>query len=138
MDLHQIREFLANEFPQNHCIVEEIGAGTAKLWLPIEHEHLRPGGTVSGPTLMMIADCAIYVAILGKLGKSGEVTLAATTNLNIHFLRKPVADKDIIAESKLLKVGKRLLIGEVFIYSAGLDMPVAHATATYSIPTQQT
>ncbi len=135
MNLHQIRAFFANEFPQSRCVVEEIGAGTSKLRQPIEHKHLRPGGTVSGPTLMMIADCAIYVAILGNLD---DVTVAVTTNLNIHFLRKPVADKDIIAESKLLKVGKRLLIGEVFIYSDGMDMPVAHATATYSIPPQQT
>ncbi len=135
MNLHQMRAFLANEFPANHCIVEEAGAGTSKLQHPIGHEHLRLGETVSGPTLMMIADCAIYVAILGKLG---EVTLTVTANLNIHFLRKPVADKDIIAESKLLKVGKRLVIGEVFIYFAGMDIPVAHATATYSIPPQQT
>lgn len=133
MTLQQIRAFLAKEFPQSTCIVENIGIGQSKLRQPIGHEHLRPGGTVSGPTLMAIADCAAYIAILGKLG---EVTLAVTTNLNINFLHKPAADKDIIAEGRLLKTGKRLVVCEVFIYSAGIDEPVAHVTATYSIPPQ--
>lgn len=83
---------------------------------------------------MSIADCAAYVAILGKLG---EVALAVTTNLNINFLRKPAADKDVIAKCKLLKTGKRLVVCEVLLYSEGLADAVAQVTATYSIPPQQ-
>ena len=131
MNVEQARSFLAREFPQSTCIVEDVGPGTATLRQPIGHEHLRPGGTVSGPTMMGLADCAAYVAILGKIG---EVALAVTTSLNINFLRKPVADKDIVAHCSLLKAGKRLVVCEVSIYSVGVDEPAAHVTATYSIP----
>jgi acyl-coenzyme A thioesterase PaaI-like protein len=81
--------------------------------------------------MMALADCAAYVAILGKIG---EVALAVTTSLNINFLRKPAADRDIIAYCRLLKAGKRLVVCEVFIHSQGIEDPVAHVTATYSIP----
>lgn len=134
MNLDQARAFLAREFPQNTCTVESIGVGQSTLRQAIGFAHLRPGGTVSGPTLMSIADCAAYVAILGKLG---EVALAVTTNLNINFLRKPAADKDVIAKCKLLKTGKRLVVCEVLLYSEGLADAVAQVTATYSIPPQQ-
>nr|WP_280636399.1 PaaI family thioesterase [Endozoicomonas sp. G2_1] len=92
---------------------------------------MRPGGTVSGPTLMAMADAALYVAILAEIGL---VALAVTTNLNINFLRKPAADKDIIAKCQLIKLGKTLAIGDVFLYSDGDDNPVAHAVGIYSIP----
>jgi uncharacterized protein (TIGR00369 family) len=91
---------------------------------------LRPGGTISGPTMMGLTDFAMYVAILASIG---PVPLAVTTNLNINFLRKPT-QKDLIADTKLIKLGKRLAVGEVQIYSEGEDEMVAHATATYSIP----
>jgi acyl-coenzyme A thioesterase PaaI-like protein len=93
--------------------------------------ELRPGGTVSGPVLMSVADVALYVAILGEIG---IVPLAVTTSLNINFMRKPAADRDIVGVCRLLKVGRTLAVGEVLLYSAGLDEPVAHATGTYSIP----
>ena len=97
-------------------------------------EELRPGGTVSGPTMMTLADFALYVAILGEIGLVG---LAVTTNLNINFLRKPSGGTDIRGECKLIKVGKALIVGEVWIYSIDHEEPVAHVTGTYSIPPQR-
>ncbi len=134
MNIDQARAFLTREFPQNTCEVTEIGAGTATLRQVIDHRHLRPGGTVSGPTMMTIADCAAYVAILGQYG---EVALAVTTSLNINFLRKPTADRDILAKCRLLKAGRRLVVCEITVFSEGLGQPVAHVTATYSIPPRQ-
>ncbi|MEO8318710.1 MAG: PaaI family thioesterase, partial [Bradyrhizobium sp.] len=92
---------------------------------------LRPGGTVSGPTLMALADYAMYVVLLSAIGPIG---LAVTTNLNINFLRKAQAGQDIVAEARILKLGKRLAVGEVNLLSGTSPDPVAHVTATYSIP----
>ena len=131
MDLQQVREFLKTEFPQNSATVESVGNGEAVIHQKIDHQHLRPGDTVSGPTMMTVADCAIYVAIQGVIGPE---PLAVTTNLNINFLRKPIADKTIIGRASLIKVGRRLVIGEVKLYSQGMLEPVAFATATYSVP----
>jgi uncharacterized protein (TIGR00369 family) len=94
---------------------------------------LRPGGTVSGPTLMALADCAMYVVLLSAIGPVG---LAVTTNLNINFLRKGRAGQDVLAAAKILKLGKRLAVGEVTLLSGDSPDPVAHVTATYSIPTK--
>jgi uncharacterized protein (TIGR00369 family) len=95
------------------------------------HErHLRPGGTISGPSMMGLADLALYAAILAQIG---PVALAVTTSLNFNFLRKPEA-RDLIAECRLLKLGKRLAVGEVSIFSEGSSDVVCHATGTYSIP----
>jgi len=127
----QLTEFFKNDFPQADIIIEEVGNKSATIKKRIDHNHLRPGGTVSGPTLMEVADAALYVALLGEIG---VVELAVTTNLNINFLRKPMPDRDIIAECKLIKVGRSLAIGEVFIYSEGNEDAVAHATGTYAIP----
>lgn len=135
MQLEQARRFLKQEFPQVNCMVEDIGDGTASITQPIDEKHLRPGGTVSGPTMMMLADCAAYFAILGHYGK---VALAVTTSLNINFLRKPSADRDLRADARLLKAGKRLVISEILVFSQGMEEPVAHATATYSIPPHPT
>ncbi|MEP1265743.1 MAG: PaaI family thioesterase, partial [Marinobacter sp.] len=97
-------------------------------------EHLRPGGTVSGPAMMALADVALYAALLGKIGL---VPLAVTSNLNINFLRKPVAHSPIRARASMLRVGKTSGVGEVYILSDGLEDPVAHATITYAIPAQR-
>jgi acyl-coenzyme A thioesterase PaaI-like protein len=94
-------------------------------------DELRPGGTVSGPVLMATADVALYVAILGEIG---IVPLTVTTSLNINFLRKPSADRDIIGRCKLIKLGKLLAVGEVSLYSEGNPEPVAHVVGTYAIP----
>ncbi len=107
-----------------------MGPHTARMRLPVGDEHLRPGGTVSGPTMMALADSCMYAAILGQIG---PVALAVTTNFNINFLRRP-EPRDMIAETRLLKLGKRLAVGEVGLYSEGEEEPVAHVTATYSIP----
>jgi uncharacterized protein (TIGR00369 family) len=111
-------------------VVEEIGAGTARMRLKAERRNLRPGGTLSGASLMALADVAIYAALLGEIGL---VPLAVTTSLTINFLRKPPL-ADVLAEARLLKVGKTLAFGEIALFSEGDPRPVAHATSTYSIP----
>ena len=126
----QLNHFFKNDFPQADIIVEQVGGKSATIRNRITEQHFRPGGTVSGPVLMEVADAALYVAILGELGL---VAMAVTTNLNINFLRKPASDQDIIAQCTLIKVGKLLVIGEVSLYSEGLDEPVAHAVGTYAI-----
>jgi acyl-coenzyme A thioesterase PaaI-like protein len=127
----EIVDFLAAAFPQSKCIVEEVGNSSATIRHPVGVDELRPGGTVSGPVLMTVADVALYVALLGDIG---IVPLAVTTSLNINFLRKPSPDKSIVGVCKLIKVGKALAVGEVTLYSQGSPDPVAHATGTYSIP----
>jgi acyl-coenzyme A thioesterase PaaI-like protein len=127
----EIVDFLAAAFPQSKCIVDEVGNSSATIRHPVGVDELRPGGTVSGPVLMTVADVALYVALLGDIG---IVPLAVTTSLNINFLRKPSPDKSIVGVCKLIKVGKALAVGEVTLYSQGSPDPVAHATGTYSIP----
>jgi len=127
----EIAAFIAAEFPQTRCIVREVGDGGATVLHEISISELRPGGTVSGPVLMEVADVALYVAILGEIG---IVPLAVTTSLNINFLRKPAADKSIVGVCRLIKVGKSLAVGEVSLYSEGASEPVAHVVGTYSIP----
>lgn len=127
----EISAFLAVEFPQSKCVVEEVGNGSATVSHRIGIDELRPGGTVSGPVLMTVADVALYVALLGKIG---IVPLAVTTSLTINFLRKPSSSASIIGVCKLIKVGKLLAVGEVSLYSQGSDDPVAHVVGTYAIP----
>src|SRR5690242_3812978 len=127
----EVTAFIAAEFPQTKCVVREVGNGGATVSHEIGPSELRPGGTVSGPVLMGVADVALYVALLGEIG---IVPLAVTTSLTINFLRKPVADKSIIGVCKLMKVGRSLATGEVWLYSEGMPEPVAHAVGTYSIP----
>lgn len=129
--LDAIREFLSTTFPQSKGIVETAGNASSTIRQKVGVNELRPGGTVSGPVLMAAADLALYVAILGTIG---IVPLAVTTNLNVTFLRRPRADRDIIAVCKLLKVGKTLAVGEVSLFSEGEPDCVAHAVGTYSIP----
>ncbi|RKZ46103.1 MAG: PaaI family thioesterase [Gammaproteobacteria bacterium] len=130
----QMGEFLNSEFPQTKCIVEAIGEQSATVRHAIGFEELRPGGTVSGPVLMAVADVALYVAILGEIGL---FPLAVTTNLSINFLRKPSPENDIIGECHLIKTGKTLIVGEVSLYSEGDSKPVAHVVGTYSIPPEK-
>jgi len=109
---------------------ERIGFGEATIRLPYNENHIRPGGTISGPAMMAVADWAVYVAVMGAIG---PVDLAVTTNLNINFLRKP-AERDLIAEARLIKLGRRLAVGDVSIHPEGDEEMCAHVTATYSIP----
>ena len=130
----EITAFLKTEFPQSKCSVDAVGDKSATIRHNIGEAELRPGGTVSGPVMMFVADVALYVAILGEIG---IVPLTVTTSLNINFLRKPAANKAIIGKCKLVKVGRSLAIGEVSIYSEGNegeDDMVAHAVGTYAIP----
>jgi len=115
---------------QTGMVIEAAGRRYAKVRMAVSESALRPGGTVSGPTMFALADTAIYVAVLASVGPKA---LAVTTNMSINFLRKP-APRDIVAECRLLKLGKRLAVGEVTIFSEGEEEPVAHATGTYSIP----
>lgn len=130
MTTAELQAFLEKDFPQSSIIVEEIKSMWAKVRYPISNQHLRPGGTVSGPAQMAAVDGAMYMAILGELG---PIALAVTTNLNINFLRKPVL-QDLIGEARILKLGKRLVVGDVLLFSEGKPEPIAHATCTYSIP----
>jgi acyl-coenzyme A thioesterase PaaI-like protein len=130
----EILEFLTREFSQTECVVERVGGRGATVRHAVGFKQLRPGGTVSGPVLMTVADVALYAAILGEIG---IVPLAVTTSLTINFLRKPAADRDIVGVCKLIKVGRTLAVGEVALYSEGdLDM-VAHAVGTYAIPSKR-
>lgn len=110
--------------------IERLEEGVAQVRLPFSNDLLRPGGTVSGPALMALADFAVYAAVLSRIGAA---PLAVTTSLNINFLRRPGA-ADLLAHATLLKLGKRLAVGEVMLASEGEPDPVAHVTATYSIP----
>ncbi|UNT60638.1 PaaI family thioesterase [Acinetobacter sp. ASP199] len=109
----------------------EVQPQTSTVRYYVSESQLRPGGTISGPTIMTIADFALYVAILGEIGLVG---LAVTTNININFLRKPDGKHDLIGKCRLMKVGKSLIVGEVWVYSEGMEEPVAHVTGTYAIP----
>lgn len=131
----EIIDFLKRDFPQFESQVDDVGDKFAIIRHPVTEDHLRPGGTVSGPTLFSIADAGLYVAILGTIG---IIPLAVTTNITINFLNKPSSGRDIIGHCKLIKVGKRLIVGEVGLYSEGIEDPVAHVVGTYSVPPQKT
>ncbi len=131
MQPNAMQSFLDREFPQSTVKVVSLGEHTATVKQEINDMHLRPGGTVSGPVLMTVADVAMYVAVLNQIG---IVPLAVTTNLNINFLRKPSAERAIIGVCHLLKLGKTLAVGEVNLYSEGNDEVVAHVVTTYAIP----
>lgn len=132
-NLADIIEFLQQEFPQSldKCRVDEISRTAVKVSYRVDHDDLRPGNTVAGPTMVALADFAVYVAILANLG---FMALAVTSSLNINFLRKPKGNADLWAECRLLKVGRTLVIGEVLVYSYGQDEAVAQVTASYVLP----
>ena len=135
MNVADIEAFLDREFPQIHLdgrvfSIDAVGPMTATMRLRAGERHLRPGGTVSGPAMMALCDLVLYVAILAQIGPVG---LAVTTNLSFNFLRKPEAG-DLVAECRLLKLGKRLAVGEASLYAGTSREPVCHATGTYSIP----
>lgn len=110
--------------------VEEVRQGYARIRIPFQDKHLRPGGTISGPVMMTAGDTAMYVAILGSLG---EMAMAVTSNLNINFLKRP-DQLDLIAEANIIKLGKRIAFCEVGIRCEGSEELVAHVTGSYSLP----
>jgi uncharacterized protein (TIGR00369 family) len=129
-----INALLSGEFPQigigTAFVVEETRMGHARVRMLFGNHLLRPGGTISGPAMFTLADVAMYAAVLAT---KGPVALAVTTNININFLRKP-GQHDMTGEARILKLGKRLAVGDVALFSAGAPEMVAHATATYSLP----
>lgn len=127
-----MRAFLAAEFPQiaGRLEVEDLAPMRARLRLVATEADLRPGGTVSGPAMFRLADVAFYVATLGMIG---PVALAVTTGATINFMRRP-GPGALVAEARVLKLGRSLSVGDVLIRSDGQDGPVAQATMTYSIP----
>ena len=126
-----LRTELHQMFSDDDLTIEHADGETCLVRQRYSDRMLRPGGTVSGPTLMALADCAMYVVLLSAIGPVG---LAVTTNLNINFLRKGLAGQDVLAAAKILKLGKRLAVGEVTLLSGNSPDPIAHVTATYSIP----
>ena len=138
LSIGELENFLRIEFPQvfnsaSGVSIERVWHGGALVRQAYREDSVRPGGTISGPTMMALADFAMYVAVLASIG---PVPLAVTTSLNINFLRKP-GTVDLLAEAKLMKLGKRLAVGEVAIRSDGGADLVAHVTSTYSIPRPQ-
>jgi uncharacterized protein (TIGR00369 family) len=135
MSVAELERFLRAEFPQafsgGDISIESADGASCRLRQRYGEHMLRPGGTVSGPTLMALADFAMYVVLLSAIGPVG---LAVTTSLNINFLRKGLPGQDVLARAKLLKLGKRLAVGEVVLLSGTSPDPIAHVTATYSIP----
>jgi len=129
--LAEINQFMRQAFPNAQFTIVAAGNKSATIRRRANEQDIRPGGTVSGPTLMALADTALYVAIHATIGITPD---AVTSNMNINFLRRPVADKELIAVCELLKVGRSLAVGEVTLYSDGNDDPVAHVVGTYALP----
>jgi len=129
----ELQNFLVDVFPQviDDFVIEVLDDDMTRVRMKISDKHLRPGGTVSGPSMFTLADCAMYMAVLAHIGPQA---LAVTTNCSIDFMRKPVANTDIIAECRIHKLGRVLAVGDALIYSDGLAVPVARASLTYSIP----
>lgn len=132
MTAAEITTFLAVEFPQMDGVFEivSISPESVKVRMNVTHDHLRPGGTVSGPAMFALADCAFYYAVLANVGPQA---LCVTTSCSIDFMRKP-ANADMIADVRILKLGRSLCVGDVLLYSEGGEKPVARANLTYSIP----
>ncbi|MGF1551699.1 MAG: PaaI family thioesterase [Paracoccaceae bacterium] len=126
----EVAAFLDEVFPQvrGEMAIEAVGPMTARLRLMTAERHLRPGGTISGPAMFMLADCAFYVATLAMIGREA---LTVTTSLTVNFMRKPEAEA-LWAEARILKLGRTLSVGDVTLHQQG--EAVAHAAVTYSIP----
>ena len=133
MDIPGLHAFLQQAFAQvaDDFRVDRLAPDGLTVRLMIAERHLRPGGTVSGPSMFALADVAIYLAVLSRIG---PVALAVTTNCSIDFMRKPEASRDLLAEARLLKLGRTLAVGDVLIRSEGSEAVVARAGLTYAIP----
>ena len=131
----EVTAYLAEIFPQAapQFAVERIAPMFARLRMTVGPEHLRPGGTVSGPSMFLLADCAFYVATLAMIGRKA---LTVTTSMTINFMRKP-ALADLTCEARILKLGRALSVGDATVFSEGVEGPVAHATVTYAIPPER-
>lgn len=133
MTAAELESFMVAEFPQvaQDFTVEDVAPMRLTLRLNVRELHLRPGGTISGPAIFALADVGVYLAVLAMIGPEA---LAVTTNCSLDFMRKPAAGTDLLADVRLLKLGRVLAVGDVLVYSEGVDAPVARASLTYSIP----
>ena len=133
MDAEALEAFMREVFDQvaDDFAVDHVAENEITMRLLTSSRHLRPGGTVSGPSMFALADVAAYLATLAMIGPKA---LAVTTNCSIDFMRKPLADVPLVAHAKLLKLGRQLSVTDVLIYSEGSDKPVARASLTYAIP----
>jgi len=138
--MHQVRmtaealnAFLAEVYPQiaGDVRIDRVAPMEAEVRLLVTQAHLRPGGTVSGPWMFSVADLAMYAVTLAMIG---PVAMTVTTNCSIDFMRKPEAGRDLIGRARLLKLGRTLAVGDVLMFSEGMDQPVARAGLTYAIP----
>ena len=136
MTIKDLEQFLARIFPQvaGDFGIDELGENRITVRLFAAEKHVRPGGTVSGPAMFAVADVSVYLAILAMIGPKA---LAVTTSSSFDFMRKPDAQVDLIARCTLLKLGRTLAVGDVLLFSEGMDAPVARATMTYSIPPER-
>ena len=133
MSANEIMSLLNKTFPQQAKFfeIDELTVESLIVRHKIDESHLRPGGTISGPTMFSLADISLYILTMSRIG---PVSLAVTTNCSMDFMRKPKAGLDLLAKTRLLKLGKNLCVGDVLIFSEGLEKPVARASMTYSIP----
>lgn len=133
MTMTELDAFMHAQFPQVAAdfAIDTLEEGELVTRLLVGDRHLRPGGTVSGPAMFALADVSVYLAILARVGPKA---LTVTTNCSIDFLRKPVSGLDLIARTRILKLGRVLAVGDVLLFSGDQGEPVARATLTYSIP----
>ncbi|GGH25586.1 uncharacterized domain 1-containing protein [Cribrihabitans marinus] len=132
-DRDELTAYLAEVFPQvrDDFVIDALAEDHLTLRLRTSERHLRPGGTVSGPSMFALADCAVYAMVLARVGRQA---LAVTTGCSMDFMRKPEGGADMLGRCRLLKLGRTLAVGDVLLYSEGAEKPVARATMTYSIP----
>jgi len=133
MDKTALAEFMAREFSQvaDEFTIEEVREMGVLIRLNVDDRHLRPGGTISGPSMFALADVSVYLAVLAMIGPKA---LAVTTNISMDFMRKPAAATDLLCDCRLLKLGRSLAVGDCLIRSDGMEVPVARASMTYAIP----
>lgn len=135
MDAPALDAFMGQAFGQPlNWTIERVDLDGIRVRQPTTQAQSRPGGTVSGPTLMAMADGVAYMALLSRIGPAA---LAVTSNLNINFLRRPRL-VDLVTNARPIKIGRNLAVIEVSLFSDGgqaedLEKPVAHATVTYSL-----
>jgi uncharacterized protein (TIGR00369 family) len=140
LDAARIEALIDARFPQIHSggrtmVIEHVGVREARVRMKAHDKYIRPGGTISGPAMFTLSDFGIYVAIIGALDEAGLA--AVTTSLNINFLARPEA-RDVIADVRLIRLGRRLAVGEAQLFSEGVSDMVAHAIATYALPSGKT
>ena len=133
MQAKELAAYLDEVFPQvrGDFVIEEVADRAVRVRMPVAERHLRPGGTVSGPAMFALADVSVYIAVIAMLGREA---LAVTTNGSFDFMRKPDGSRDMICEARLLKLGRRLAVGDAMIYCDNMSEPVARASMTYAIP----